>query len=75
MSVAIKEAAKRSLHGITLTTDRSIPFNAPFYCKLGFQEIAESDLSPFLASILQADVANGLSAERRVAMRLLLSHQ
>jgi GNAT superfamily N-acetyltransferase len=57
---------------LTLTTFRHIPWNGPFYARLGFREIPENDLGPELRELLAEEAKNGLDASKRMAMRLLL---
>lgn len=54
---------------ITLTTLRRIPWNAPWYQRLGFRVIEENELSEALHNLLQAEIRRGLPADQRVAMR------
>ncbi len=54
---------------ITLTTLRHIPWNAPWYQRLGFRVLAEDELSPALHDLLQEEIQRGLPADQRVAMR------
>jgi len=65
-------AADRGHEEITLTTFRDVPWNMPFYAKLGFVEIPAAELDDDLRSILRNEAAHGFVPERRVAMRLLL---
>ena len=53
---------------MTLTTFIHLPWNAPFYEKLGFKALAPEELTPALQELLQSEVAYGLPAENRVAM-------
>lgn len=62
-------AAGRRLPAVSLTTFRHVPFNAPYYARLGFVEIDPADLTPGLVAILVAEVECGLAAADRVAMR------
>lgn len=67
---AVAEAAKgRGLQALTLSTFRDVPFNAPYYARLGFEVIADEDLTPGLLAIRAAHVARGLDESRRVFMR------
>jgi GNAT superfamily N-acetyltransferase len=66
MQAAIDWARGRRLPAVTLTTFRSIPWNAPFYASMGFVELETP--SPHLAATLANEVANGF--EDRCAMRL-----
>jgi GNAT superfamily N-acetyltransferase len=54
---------------VTLTTFRDVPWNAPFYRRLGFTVLAAAELSPELAQLVRRESAHGLDPERRVAMR------
>jgi GNAT superfamily N-acetyltransferase len=54
---------------ITLTTLRHIPWNAPWYQRLGFRVLADNELSPALRELLQEEIQRGLPADQRVAMR------
>jgi GNAT superfamily N-acetyltransferase len=65
---AIAEGRRRGCEAVTLTTFRDVPWNAPFYAKLGFEIWA--DPPEALAAILKSEVARGL--RNRVAMRLPL---
>ena len=57
---------------LTLTTFRDVPFNAPFYGRLGFRIVDESHLCPRLARIRQEERRNGCEVAPRVAMILAL---
>lgn len=54
---------------VTLTTFREVPWNMPFYTRLGFAEIPRHELSPALLSVLRHEAERGLDPARRVAMR------
>lgn len=71
VAAAVDWARARQLPSISLTTFRDIPWNAPFYARLGFRPLATGVLSPALASVLAAEAARGL--HNRVAMRLDLA--
>jgi N-acetylglutamate synthase-like GNAT family acetyltransferase len=58
-------AAGQELTGMTLITFRGVPWNAPYYERLGFHELAEAEVSPGLAARKAAEGGN-LSA--RVCM-------
>ncbi|WP_281684258.1 GNAT family N-acetyltransferase [Thalassobaculum salexigens] len=64
----------RGIAEITLTTFRDVPWNAPYYARIGFVEIpdAEADADPHLGPRLVDQVAHGLPRDSRVAMRLVL---
>lgn len=62
------DARNSGFHAITLTTFRDIAWNAPFYARLGFDEVTALDAHPRLASELALEADNGLPADRRCAM-------
>jgi len=55
--------------GITLTTFRAVPWNMPFYAKLGFEELSDMDLPNELRAVVAAEASRGLDEDRRVAMK------
>ena len=56
-------------HAITLTALRHIPWNAPWYQRLGFRVLEETELSQALHDLLREEIRRGLPADQRVAMR------
>lgn len=69
VEAVIAAAAARGLAGVTLSTFAEIPWNAPFYKRLGFHVLAAVDWTPGLHLIRNAERALGLSLEARVLMR------
>lgn len=69
VATACAWAQQAGYPAITLTTLEYIPWNAPFYSRLGFKILSESELSPSLRALLQAEVEAGLPGEGRVAMQ------
>lgn len=63
-------ASKERIAKLTLTTFIDVPWNAPFYCALGFAIINDGALDERLQRILQDEVAMGLPGETRCAMEL-----
>lgn len=66
------DARNTGFRALTLTTFRDLPWNGPFYSRLGFEEVSALDAHPRLASELALEADNGLPAERRCAMILFL---
>jgi GNAT superfamily N-acetyltransferase len=68
---AIGWARHQGLSGVTLTTFRDVPWNAPFYLRVGFEELV--DLPPGLAAVRTDERERGFDAMGpRLAMRLAL---
>jgi len=62
-------AAAGGLAGLTLTTFAEVPWNAPYYERLGFRVLADEELSPGLRAVRADEAARGLDAWPRVTMR------
>lgn len=54
---------------LTLTTFRSVPWNMPFYRRLGFEEVPADELRSELVAVVADETARGLDPRRRVVMR------
>ena len=65
---AIELAAATLLRQVTLTTFRGVPWNMPFYARLGFEELPRAEWPPPLRAIVADEAARGLDPERRVVM-------
>ena len=66
---AAGRAAAEGLAALTLTTFADVPWNAPYYARLGFRVLAEDDLTPGLRAVRAAERERGLDRWPRVAMR------
>lgn len=66
---AVCRAADAQGLPVTLTTFRDIPWNAPFYERLGFRILEAGELGDELLEIVSDESRRGLPADRRVAMR------
>lgn len=62
------DARNTGFKALTLTTFRDLAWNAPFYARLGFEEVTAIDAHPRLAGELANEVDDGLPADRRCAM-------
>jgi GNAT superfamily N-acetyltransferase len=60
-------AAARGLAGLTLTTFADVPWNAPYYARLGFTVV--TDPTPGLLAVRAHETAMGLDRWPRVVMR------
>jgi ribosomal protein S18 acetylase RimI-like enzyme len=69
LDVACRWAAREDLPAVTLTTFRDVPWNGPWYTKLGFRELAEREWTPGIRAIRDEEQKKGLPGELRVVMR------
>lgn len=70
IACAADHARRLGLASLTLTTFRDVPWNAPFYEKLGFEYVTE--LTPELREKREEEAAHGLAYNSRCAMCLPL---
>ncbi len=63
-------AAQTGLRGVTLTTFRDVPWNMPFYRRLGFEVLDAGSLTPGLAAAFADEARRGLPTDLRVVMLL-----
>ncbi len=66
-------AVTQGLEGMTLTTFEDVPWNAPYYTRLGFVRAPEYQWSQGIRQIVQKEGAHGLDAWPRVVMKKLLT--
>ena len=62
-------AAVQGLPAITLSTFRSVPWNGPYYARLGFVEMRPEELTPGLIELLAVETEFGLDPAERIFMR------
>jgi GNAT superfamily N-acetyltransferase len=70
---AIAHAAEiQGVPALTLSTCDDIPWNAPYYARLGFRALSPAELTADLWSVRSAEAAAGLPMQHRVCMRMTL---
>jgi ribosomal protein S18 acetylase RimI-like enzyme len=62
-------AAAAGLPALTLTTFAQVPWNAPYYARLGFRVLDESELSADMRAVRDREIGHGLHRWPRVYMR------
>lgn len=62
-------ASRSGYREVTLTTFRALPWNMPFYSRLGFRLIPDGDLRPELVAVVRNEAARGLDPNGRAVMR------
>jgi GNAT superfamily N-acetyltransferase len=55
--------------GVTLSTFRGVPWNAPFYARQGFRVLQPPEWTPGLARLREIEQSRGLRTDLRVIMR------
>ncbi|MEB2519211.1 GNAT family N-acetyltransferase [Pseudomonas sp. YuFO20] len=68
VETAMDHARSNHLRCVTLTTFTHVPWNAPFYQRLGFLDNAGATLDERLADILAQEYAHGFEPGMRCAM-------
>lgn len=66
---AVTWAREQGSPALTLTTFSDVPWNAPYYERLGFRRLADDELTPDLRAIRAEEAAHGLDEWPRLAMR------
>jgi GNAT superfamily N-acetyltransferase len=66
-------ARARDLHSLTLTTYVDVPWNGPYYERLGFRYLAAGEETPGLGAIRDGERALGLEVWPRTSMRRTLA--
>jgi hypothetical protein len=58
---------------VVLSTERDVPWNAPWYARLGFELVPEQAWSPALRAVAEQQRAAGLDGATRVFLRKRLT--
>jgi GNAT superfamily N-acetyltransferase len=72
VAAVVDWASERKLDGVLLVTFRHLPWNAPFYARLGFVPLADEELGRDLGAFFEEERQAGIDTAKRVAMRLPL---
>lgn len=68
VETVLRWAEAQGFTRVTLTTYRDVPWNAPYYERLGFRVVLPEALSPALRALVARESALGLDAGKRVVM-------
>jgi predicted N-acetyltransferase YhbS len=68
LDVVADRARTAGLEGLSLSTFRDVPWNAPHYRRLGFVDVADEALTPGMLAIRAEHLARGLDEAARVFM-------
>jgi GNAT superfamily N-acetyltransferase len=61
-------AAGQGIDALTLATFRAVPWNGPYYARLGFRDMAPAEITAGLAALLDDEAAHGIDPAARVCM-------
>lgn len=62
-------AAEHGLPAVTLTTFTEVPWNGPYYARIGFRPVPAAEQTPGLRAVCAAEAAHGLQRWPRTCMR------
>ncbi|MEU5347061.1 GNAT family N-acetyltransferase [Streptomyces sp. NPDC020766] len=68
IAYAADHARDQGLTGLTLTTFTEVPWNAPYYERIGFRALTDPELTPGLRKIRASEAEHGLDRWPRVCM-------
>ncbi len=74
VKVCCQSAGDQGFNHVLLTTFRQIPWNIPFYQRLGFEILPEEQWSQEIEAIVSHEARYGFAPEKRAVMRLILPH-
>lgn len=63
----------QGLGAVSLTTFTDVPWNGPYYARLGYEEVPTGEITSGLAAIRASEKANGLDLLPRIAMHKALT--
>jgi len=61
-------AAGQSIDALTFATFRAVPWNGPYYARIGFRDMAPAEITAGLAALLNDEVEHGIDPAARVCM-------
>ncbi|MYU24237.1 GNAT family N-acetyltransferase [Streptomyces sp. SID8352] len=62
-------AARSGAAALTLTTFTEVPWNGPYYLRLGFRRLPDTEVTPGLRALRRAEAEHGLDRWPRMCMR------
>jgi ribosomal protein S18 acetylase RimI-like enzyme len=68
MKVLVEQTRREGYKAMTLTTYRNLPWNAPWYSKMGFFEVNAQEMGKTFEDILEIEAKHGLDINNRCVM-------
>jgi GNAT superfamily N-acetyltransferase len=72
MTTIVEHISREGYKSITLTTYRNLPWNGPWYSRLGFFEVNAHDMGRDYLDLLDSEAQHGLDVRSRCVMRKIL---
>jgi GNAT superfamily N-acetyltransferase len=69
VEAACRWAKANGRRKLTLTTFRDVPFNAPYYLRLGFRIVVPHEITPALAAVLESEHSKRIDLAPRVCLQ------
>lgn len=73
MDVMVEQVRREGYKSMTLTTYKNLPWNGPWYSRMGFFEVSALDMGRQYLEILESEAQHGLDLRNRCVMRKFLS--
>lgn len=71
MSTMVQQVRLEGYRSITLTTFKDLPWNAPWYAKMGFVEVKAQEMGREFEKLVESEAQHGLDPKRRCVMRMV----
>jgi ribosomal protein S18 acetylase RimI-like enzyme len=72
MTAMVQQVSREGYKSITLTTYKNLPWNGPWYSRIGFFEVNAQDMGKEYLDILASEAQHGLDLRSRCVMRKIL---
>jgi ribosomal protein S18 acetylase RimI-like enzyme len=72
MTAMVEHISREGYNSITLTTYKNLPWNGPWYSRLGFFEVNAHDMGRDYLDLLASEAQHGLDVRSRCVMRKTL---
>lgn len=72
MTTMVQQVRLEGYRSITLTTFRDLPWNGPWYAKMGFVEVKVQEMGRDFEELVESEAQHGLDPKRRCLMRLVI---
>ncbi|CAL3967162.1 unnamed protein product [Diplocarpon coronariae] len=71
MSTMLQQVRREGYRSITLTTFKDLPWNGPWYARIGFAEVKAQEMGRDFEKLVDSEAQHGLDPQRRCVMRMI----